>query len=56
MIRKSLQINENGKLLQHKYSVLRQICRMMVTDALQGLKPISKSRNLTKAVISEAKR
>jgi hypothetical protein len=56
MIRKSLKINENRKLLQQKYSVLRQIGRMMVTDALQGLKRISKSRHLTKAVISEAKR
>jgi len=55
MIRKSLQIPENGKLLQHKFSVLSQICRMMATDALQVIGHGSKSSHLTKAVLSEAK-
>ncbi|MEP6516465.1 hypothetical protein [Microcoleus vaginatus] len=56
MIRKPLQIEKNGKLLQHNVSVLSQIYRMMVRDALQLLRHGSKSRNLTKDVRSEAKR
>ncbi|MEG4960664.1 MULTISPECIES: hypothetical protein [unclassified Microcoleus] len=55
MIRKPLQIHENRKLLQHKFSVLSQICRMMATDALQAIGHGSKSRHLTKAIRSEAK-
>jgi hypothetical protein len=55
MIRKPLQIPENRKLLQHKFSILSLICRMMATDALQALRHGSKSRHLPKAVLSEAK-
>lgn len=55
MIRKPLQIHENRKLLQHKFSVLSQICRMMATDALQVITHGSKSRHLTPAFLSEAK-
>ncbi|MEG4025032.1 MULTISPECIES: hypothetical protein [unclassified Microcoleus] len=55
MIPQPLQINENGKLLQHKFSVLSQIYRMIATDAVQVLRHGSKSSNLTKAVGSEAK-
>ncbi|MEG4588685.1 hypothetical protein QUA54_26210 [Microcoleus sp. MOSTC5] len=50
-----MQIHENRKFLQHKFSVLSQICRMMAIDALQALRHGSKSRNLTKAIRSEAK-
>ncbi|MEG4533926.1 hypothetical protein [Microcoleus sp. D2_18a_D3] len=56
MIRKPMQIKENGKLLQHKFSVISQIYRMMATDAVQVLRHGSKSCNLTKDVRSEAKR
>jgi len=38
MIRKRLQIDENRKLLQHKFRILSLICRMMATDALQALR------------------
>jgi len=55
MMRKPLQIHENRKLLQHKFSILSQICRMMATDSLQALRHGSKSRHLPKAVLSEAK-
>ena len=55
MIRKPLQIEKNGKLLQHNFSVLSQIYRMMVRDSLQVLRHGSKSRNLTKDVRSETK-
>jgi hypothetical protein len=50
-----LQIDENRKLLQHKFSILSQICRMMATDALQALRHGSKSRHFAKGVLSEAK-
>ncbi|MEG4233157.1 hypothetical protein QUA40_13740 [Microcoleus sp. Pol11C3] len=55
MIRKPLQIKKNGKLLQHTFSVISQIYRMMATDALQALRHGSKSRHLTKAISSDAK-
>ncbi|MEG4408116.1 MULTISPECIES: hypothetical protein [unclassified Microcoleus] len=55
MIRKPLQMEKNGKLLQHNFSVLSQIYRMMARDALQVLRHGSQSRNLTKDVRSEAK-
>ncbi len=55
MIRKPLQMEKNGKLLQHNFSVLSQIYRMMARDALPVLRHGSKSRNLTKDVRSEAK-
>ncbi|MEG4572040.1 hypothetical protein QUA56_04835 [Microcoleus sp. N3A4] len=55
MIRKPFQIQQNAKLLQHKFIVLSQICRMMATDALQALRHRSKSRHLIKSVGSEAK-
>ncbi|MEG4324306.1 hypothetical protein [Microcoleus sp. herbarium5] len=55
MIRKPLQIEKNGELLQHNFSVLSQIDRMMARDTLQVLRHGSKSRNLTKDVRSEAK-
>jgi hypothetical protein len=55
MIRKPLQIDKNDKFLQHHFSVLSQIYRMMARDALQVLRHGSKSRNLTKDVPSEAK-
>ena len=56
MIRKPLQIDKNGKLLQHTFSVLSQIYRMMARDAVQVIRHGLKSRNLTKDVRSEAKR
>ncbi|MEG4419107.1 hypothetical protein QUA70_10930 [Microcoleus sp. LAD1_D5] len=55
MIRKPLQIQKNGKFLQHTFSVLSHIYRMMARDALQVLKHGSKSCHLTKYVRSEAK-
>ncbi|MEG4520713.1 MULTISPECIES: hypothetical protein [unclassified Microcoleus] len=55
MIRKPLQMEKNGKLVQHNVSVVSQIYRMMARDALQLLRDGS-SRNLTKDVRSEAKR
>ncbi|MEG4489508.1 hypothetical protein [Microcoleus sp. D2_18a_B4] len=55
MIRKPSQMEKNGKLLQHNFSVLSQIYRMMAIDALQVLTHGSKSRDLTKDVPSEAK-
>jgi len=55
MIRKPLQMEKNGKLLQHNFSVVSQIYRMMARDALQVLRHGSKCRNLTKDVRSEAK-
>jgi hypothetical protein len=55
MIRKPLQIDENRKLLQHKFSVFSQICPMMATDSLQVITHGSKSGNLTPALLSEAK-
>jgi|GEM_PF-2339669 hypothetical protein len=56
MIRKPLQIEKNGKLLQHTFSVLSQIYRMMARDAVQVFRHGLKSRNLTKDARSEAKR
>ena len=53
MIRKPLQMEKNGKLLQHNFSGLSLIYRMMAKDALQVLRHGSKSRNLTKDVRSE---
>ncbi|MEG5031943.1 hypothetical protein [Microcoleus sp. AT3-D2] len=55
VIRKPLQMEKNGKLLQHNFSVLSQIYRMMARDALQVLRHGSKSRNLTKDFCSETK-
>ncbi|MEG4105439.1 hypothetical protein [Microcoleus sp. S13_C5] len=55
MIRKPLQMEKNGKLLQHNFSVFSQIYQMMARDALQLLGHGSKSRNLTKDFGSEAK-
>ncbi|MEG4114539.1 MULTISPECIES: hypothetical protein [unclassified Microcoleus] len=56
IIRKPLQIEKNGKWLQHTFSVLSLIYRMIERDAVQVLRHGSKSRNLTKDVRSEAKR
>ncbi|MEG4811070.1 hypothetical protein QUA82_25620 [Microcoleus sp. F8-D3] len=55
MIRKLFQMEKNGKLLRHNFSVLSQIYRMMARDALQVLRHGSKSRDLTKDVCSETK-
>ncbi|MEG4854004.1 hypothetical protein QUB10_24330 [Microcoleus sp. B5-D4] len=55
MIRKPLQMQKNGKLLQHNFSVLSQIYRMMARDAVQVLRHCLKFSDLTKDVRSEAK-
>ncbi|MEG3901904.1 hypothetical protein QUB29_23435 [Microcoleus sp. B4b_D2] len=55
MIRKPLQMQKNCKLLQHNFSVLSQIYRMMARDSWQVLRHGSKSSDLTKNVRSEAK-
>jgi len=55
MISKPLLIMQNRKLLQHKFSVISQMCRMMATEALQAIGHRSKSCHLTKSVGSEAK-
>ncbi|MEG3934547.1 MULTISPECIES: hypothetical protein [unclassified Microcoleus] len=55
MIRKPLQMEKNGKWLQHNFSVLSPIYRMMARDSLQVIRHGSKSRNLIKDVPSEAK-
>ncbi|WP_293226832.1 hypothetical protein [Microcoleus sp. PH2017_16_JOR_D_A] len=46
---------QNRQLLQHKFSVIDQSCRMMATDALQAIGNRFKSRHLTKSVSCEAK-
>ncbi|MEG4056621.1 MULTISPECIES: hypothetical protein [unclassified Microcoleus] len=55
MIRKPLQMEKNGKLQLHNFSVISQIYRMMARDSLQVVRHGSKSRNLTKEFGSEAK-
>ncbi|MEG4271742.1 MULTISPECIES: hypothetical protein [unclassified Microcoleus] len=55
MIRKPLQMETNGKLLEHNFSVLSHIYRMMARDALQVLRHGSKSLDHTKDVCSETK-
>ncbi|WP_293149999.1 MULTISPECIES: hypothetical protein [unclassified Microcoleus] len=47
---------QNRQLLQHKFSVMGQICQIVVaTDALQAIANRFKSRYLTKLVSREAK-
>lgn len=55
MIRKPMRIMQNRKFLQHKFSAVGMICRMMATDAMLAIRHCSKSRRLTKSVGSETK-